>query len=91
MTEMHDPVERLNAHHATELLAVARAFTEHVDAGDARATGIDDEGVTLLVTTPDGEAPVRIAYAEATPDLDRGTSMRMAFRELARRSQLETR
>ena len=87
----HDPVERLNSHHVAQLVAIARTFTEHGTALDARASAIDASGLDVAVVTPAGVMHVRVAYDDAIPNLAPGTSMRMAFRELARRAQLARR
>ena len=81
--QLHDPVQRLNDHHADDLLAVARAFGGHPDATSARAEHIDLDGVDLAIDTPDGPATVRLAFTQpaATP-----ARRRLAFRDLARRA-----
>lgn len=73
----HDPRERLNEHHADELLAIARAFGGHPDATSARAERVDRDGIDLTIQTPSGRATARVPFAEPS-------GIRMAFRTLAR-------
>jgi hypothetical protein len=81
----HNPVERLNEHHAAEVLAVARAFG-FPDATGAHAVEVDDDGIVIAVDTPSGPVEVRVRFAEAMPDADSSQPLRMRFRELARRA-----
>lgn len=84
----HDPVGRLNTHHQTQLLAVARVFGGHPEAEKAEATSIDPAGVNVVLMLPGGIVEeVRVDFGQGVPDLGPGTSMRVAFRELARRAQ----
>lgn len=76
----HDPVKRLNDHHAEQLLDVSRAFAGHLDAVSARATSIDDNGVSLVIKTADGgEAAAQVEFGVPT----RGARRRLAFQTLA--------
>jgi hypothetical protein len=59
-------------------------FGGHPDAAEVRATAIDGAGLSLNVATPSGTKAVRIEFSAALPDLEPDTSMRMAFRRLAR-------
>ena len=80
MPMSHDPVKRLNDHHAEQLLDVARAFSGHPDAVSARATSIDDHGVSLVVETADGgEVAAQVEFGVPT----RGARRRLAFQALA--------
>lgn len=83
----HDPVDRLNTHHADDLLAVARAFGGRPEAIAARALTVDQTGIRLAVDTPSGPGEATIVFAEAMPDFGGTSSMRMTFRELARRAR----
>lgn len=79
----HDPIQRLNDEHAGELLDVARAFTQHPDAVSAHATSIDDDGVDLVIETPDGQqTSAHVEFAAPTT----GARRRLAFRALASRA-----
>lgn len=80
----HDPVQRVNDKHGDELLAVARSLGNHPDATSARAARIDNEGIDVVLTTPDGPVETRIEFLEPVSDPRR---MRAAFRELTRRAQ----
>jgi hypothetical protein len=73
----HDPRERLDEHHADELLAVARADGGHPDATSARAERVDRDGIDLTIETPHGPAIARVAFTEPS-------RIRVAFRALAR-------
>jgi hypothetical protein len=79
--EPHDAVERLNQHHADDLLAVARAFGGHPEAVAAQVIAIDPSGLDLLVDTPDGEAEVHVAFVAPA------ASPRLAFRALTREAR----
>jgi len=81
----HDPVQRVNAKHADELLAVARSLGGHPEATSARATRIDSAGIDLLLTTPSGPAETRVTFTEPISDPKR---MRAAFRDLTRRADV---
>ena len=74
----HDPRERLNEHHADDLLATARAFGGHPDAIYARAERVDRDGIDLAIRTPHGRETAHVAFAEPA------AGIRMAFRTLAR-------
>ena len=78
----HDPVQRLNQHHASELLDIARAFAGQPQAVAARATGLDDEGIDLAVETPTGVTTARVEFAVTTG----GARRRLVFRDLAARA-----
>jgi len=80
----HDPVERVNAKHADELLIVARSLCGHPEATSARAERIDGGGIDLVVTTPAGSVPSRIDFNEPVSD---PRWMRAAFKDLAQRAR----
>ena len=82
----HDPVQRVNDHHADDLLAAARAFGGHPDALGARAERIDRDGMDLTVETPRGPAEARVTFNERVADGD-PRALRAAFAELARRAR----
>lgn len=82
----HDPVTRLNDHHADQVLAVARTFGGHPDAIAARVVAIDDDGVCIEVDDPSGAVELDVRFRDAVPELALSTSMRLAFRELARQA-----
>ncbi len=82
----HDPVQRLNEHHADEILAVARTFGGYSGAASARLVAIDREGLHLEVDDPTGTFEAEVRFRDALPDLDPSLSMRLAFRQLARRA-----
>lgn len=80
LRQHHDPVHRLNAHHADELLAVARAFGDHPDAVSARATSMDDSGIGMEIVRRNGStAQARVPF----PSPVSGARRRLAFRALA--------
>jgi len=82
----HDPVERLNDHHADDLLAMARAFGGHPDAISAQVERVDRDGIDLSIETPLGRATARVTFAE--PLTDAGpSSIRLAFRTVARQAK----
>lgn len=77
----HNPVDRLNDHHADDLLAVARAFAGHPTATTARATHVDARGVDLEIGDPEGKATAHVDFAAPADCTPR--SVRCAFRRLA--------
>jgi len=79
----HDPVQRLNDHHADDLLAIARAFGGVPDTTSARAEHVEPAGIDLLVGTPRGPATAHVDFAVPV-DPDR---LRMAFRALAEKAR----
>jgi hypothetical protein len=82
----HDPVERLNAHHADDVLAIARTFGGQPGATAATVVAIDGDGLRLAVTSPTDEVGAVVTFRDALPDIDPSLSMRLTFRELARRA-----
>jgi heme oxygenase (biliverdin-IX-beta and delta-forming) len=78
----HDAVQRLNQHHADDVLAVARVFGGHPEAAAAQVIAIDPSGLDLLIETPDGEAKTHVAFVAPA------ASLRLAFRELARQARV---
>ena len=81
----HDPRERVNDHHAEELLATARAFGGHPDATSAQAKRLDGEGIELVIQTPRGPTTAYVRFAEPVDDLG-PAGMRRAFTTLARQA-----
>lgn len=63
-------IEHMNADHADANLAYAHAFTTATDATAARMTAVDRYGFDLMVDTPAGSKPARIAFEEpvTTPE-----------------------
>jgi putative heme iron utilization protein len=82
----HDPVARLNDHHADDVLATARAFGGHPDAVSARVERIDRDGIDVTVDSPRGPMTARVTFAEPIADTG-ATSIRLAFRTLARHAK----
>jgi hypothetical protein len=82
----HDPVERLNAHHADDLLATARAFSGCPDATAARAERVDRSGIDLELDTPRGRTKARVEFTELVTDVERA-ALRRAFSVLARQAR----
>jgi hypothetical protein len=80
----HDPVERLNRHHADDVLAVARTFGGRPDATAARVVALDATGLELAIEAPSGTTTVRVAF---DPTAAGGTSPRLRFRALAGRAR----
>lgn len=78
----HDAVQRLNEHHAAQLLDVARTLGGQADALCAQATAIDDEGILLVVQATDRSRTVYVRFAAAAV----GARRRLAFQDLARRA-----
>lgn len=79
-------VAHLNDDHADALLNIAKALAGYPDATVARCTGIDRYGLDLLVETPRGKAPARVAFAEPVTE---AAGLREATVELARRARGE--
>ena len=77
-------VSHLNEDHADALLAMARTVAGHTDATAARCLRADRYGLDLGVSTPRGDAPARVAFAER---LDRPDGLRAATVELAKRAR----
>lgn len=55
-------IGHMNADHADANLAYAKAFTRATDATAARMTAVDRYGFDLMVDTPAGSKPARIAF-----------------------------
>lgn len=85
-TRAHDPVQRLNAHHLHEVLAIARVFGGAADAVSARVATIDDEQITIETDGPAGHDVVTVRFADTLDDLEADRSLRLRFRNLARRA-----
>lgn len=83
----HDPVERLNDHHADDLLVIAQALGGHPDAVSARAERVDPNGIDLVLETPRGRATTRVPFAEPVDRADDMGAVRVAFVRLARRAR----
>jgi putative heme iron utilization protein len=77
----HDARQRLNDHHADDLLAIARVYAGQTDATAARAEGCDPAGVDLAIETPRGPVRTRVEFAAAG---DPNRPARQSFRSLAR-------
>jgi len=76
----HDPVERLNEHHADDLLAVARTLGGDPDATSARAEHIGPTGVDLVVDGPHGRWRTHVDFVEPAAG---NRELRLAVRALA--------
>ena len=76
----HDPVQRLNEHHADDLLALARTLGGHPDAASARAEHVGPTGVDLVVDSPHGRSTTHIDFVEPAAG---NSELRLAFRALA--------
>lgn len=83
----HDPIQRLNEHHADDLLVIARALGGHADALSALAERVDRDGIDLAVETPRGPATVRVRFTEPVDAADDLGAVRVAFVRLARRAR----
>jgi hypothetical protein len=77
----HDPVQRLNDHHADDLLAVAQAFACHPTATSARAMRVDARGIDLEIDHREGTTIAHVAFPEPADGTPR--SVRGAFHRLA--------
>ena len=77
-------VEHLNHDHADALLAIAQALGGYPDASAAECSRIDRLGIDLVVRTPRGRAPTRVAFPGALRD---STQLRAATVELTRRAR----
>ena len=60
----------MNEDHADANLAYARAFTRATDASAARMTAVDRYGFDLMVDTPRGTKPARIAFGDEVHGAD---------------------
>ena len=78
----HDPVERLNKHHADDLLVIARAFGGQPEATAARAVAVDAVGIELAVDTPQGSSTARVDFIEPV-----AAGPRRSVIDLARRAR----
>jgi putative heme iron utilization protein len=77
-------VAHLNADHADALLAIAQALGGYPDATSARCSGLDRRGIDLLLNTPRGRAPARVAFAAT---LTGSAHLRAATVELTQRAR----
>ena len=82
-----EPLERINQHHADDLLAAARTLCGYPKATAARAERLDRAGIDLAVETPDGLIAARLTFAEPVPESAFPRAARAAFREIARRAR----
>src|SRR5262245_23687069 len=57
----HDPVDRLNQHHADDVLAVAQVFAGCPEAVHARVVALDASGLLLDVEPPCGPLFLELA------------------------------
>lgn len=55
----------MNGDHAEDCAVICRGLGGRPDTTAARMTGLDAEAIELLATGPDGDAVVRIPFAEA--------------------------
>lgn len=55
----------MNDDHADAVLRYARHFAQRTGATAARLVDIDHQGISLLVTEPSGETPVRVEFERA--------------------------
>lgn len=77
----HDPVQRVNAHRAGDLLAIAKAFGGPADATAARATRVDLDGVDLVIDTPRGPVTAHVGFGQdADPRRLRASFLALAGR-----------
>ena len=81
----HDPVERLNDHHADDLVAIARAFGSAPTATSARAVRVDSRGVDLEIDDGEGIATAHVDLPEPGDGTPR--SVRGAFHGLATKAR----
>jgi putative heme iron utilization protein len=77
-------VAHLNADHADALLSVAQTLGGYADATTAVCTGVDRRGIDLVLDTPRGRAPARVAFAET---LSHASELRAATVELTHRAR----
>jgi putative heme iron utilization protein len=77
-------IAHLNADHADALLAIAQALGGYPDATTARCAGVDRRGIDLLLDTPRGRAPSRVAFAAT---LTESAQLRAATVELTQRAR----
>lgn len=77
-------ITHLNEDHADALLEMARALGGQPEATEARCVDADRSGLDLLVATPAGEVPVRVAYGEP---IEEPADLRKATVKLAHRAR----
>lgn len=82
--QVPDAVAHLNADHSDALLLMARAFTKHEGATEARCTAADRYGLDLALVTPEGDKATRVSF---TDRIDKPGGLRAATVDLARRSR----
>lgn len=63
-------VRHMNEDHADALLAMARAFSGHSDATEAKALRADRYGLDLALLTPRGRTPGRVSFLERVDAAD---------------------
>jgi SAM-dependent methyltransferase len=81
----HDAAQRINDHHADDLLAIAQAFGGHPDASSAHAEQVGPDGVDLVAETSSGPVRVHVDFAQPVAR-DSPKELRAAFVELSRRA-----
>jgi len=81
---LHDPVQRVNAKHAEDLVIMARSLGGHPEATAARAERIDRFGIDLVLATPGGTVEARIDFIKPVSD---PKWMRAAFKDLTKRAR----
>jgi len=79
-------ITHLNEDHADALLEMAQALGGTPQATAARCVDADSTGLDLVVTTPAGEAPVRVAYEEP---IESPGGLRKATVTLAQKARAE--
>jgi heme iron utilization protein len=79
-------ITHLNDDHDDALLEMAQALGGCPRASAARCVGADRTGLDLIATTPDGEAAVRVEYAEP---IEGPEELRKATVKLAQRARAE--
>jgi putative heme iron utilization protein len=72
--------EHMNEDHADALVTYARVFGHRADVRTARMTGMNAEGLDMLVDTDTGEIDMRVAFDHTLVDADdaQQTLIRMA-------------
>lgn len=79
-------ITHLNEDHDDALLNMAQALGGCPEATAARCIDADRTGLDLIAQTPDGEAPVRVAYEEP---IEGPEGLRTATVKLAQKARAE--
>ncbi len=77
-------IAHLNEDHADALLVIAQQLGGYPDASAARCSGLDRRGIDLILDTPRGRAPTRVAFRDELGD---GGQLRAATVELTHRAR----